>query len=188
MTAPVPRSLGRQVMAVYPPLPVVEGPPPGRCFPGPPLDDGVYATNPAMTYQLAPKGEASQLAQPTASRWKRVTRPKARATVTGLVQAEQQRKNMMVTPPCLWCGLPTGCYCDLCRRSMCTKCDNALHQCPICFVRNKQCTEGEAREHAALLLKDVPETGHEWPNLNVDSVCPSFRQLPFEEQAPGWAG
>eukprot|EP00438_Fugacium_kawagutii_P023779 Skav213340 [mRNA] locus=scaffold3340:451135:454262:+ [translate_table: standard] len=175
-----------QVRAVYPPLPVVEGPPPGKTFPGPPLDDGVYSTNLAGTYQRAPKAEASQLPEPTALRWKRVTRPKARAKVTSLVQAEQKRKQMTVTPPCLWCGLPTGCYCDSCRRSVCTKCDNALHFCPMCFVQTMRCTEGKAREHAALLLKDVPETGHEFPSLTGNSVCPSFRQLPFEEQAPGW--
>lgn len=131
-----------------------------------------------QTASSLPKQKPSQLPVEIACRWKRVTHPKARAVATAQVQAEQQRKGLMVTPPCTWCGLPTGCFCDQCRRQLCSSCDTALGQCVQCCCSNMNCTEGEARQHAALVLKGLPDN-----DLTRRNVDPSFAALPFEEQA-----
>ena len=34
--------------------------------------------------------------------------------------------------PCLWCGLPTGSWCDGCGAPLCTHCDKEFDHCPIC--------------------------------------------------------
>ncbi|CAE7615579.1 unnamed protein product [Symbiodinium sp. CCMP2592] len=128
---------------------------------------------PTATIPVA-KAKASVL---PASRSNRITRPKARQLI-----AEGDH----VAPPCTWCGLPTGCFCDQCMKPVCSVCDQALGQCVECCCRNMGCTEGQARQHAALVLKEVPADsasggisrsgfGH-----NVD---PAFLALPFEQQA-----
>ena len=78
----------------------------------------------------------------------------------------------MVTDPCTWCGLPTGCYCDNCGKPVCSKCDSALAQCVHCCAKAMGCSEGKARIHGAIVLKQG--------GSNVD---PAFDALPFEEKA-----
>ncbi len=35
--------------------------------------------------------------------------------------------------PCLWCGLPTGGFCDGCSAAVCTRCDTVSNgKCPVC--------------------------------------------------------
>eukprot|EP00435_Cladocopium_sp_Y103_P068302 s274_g31.t1 len=173
-----------QVTATYWGL---SGPPPEapqtapRLFPGPALNDGMYTLGVAGV--SAPKAEASQLPEQTASRWTRVTRPKARDTLTALVQAEQKRKHMIVTPPCSWCGLPTGCFCDTCRKSVCSACDKALSQCVDCAAQQMGVTEGKAREHAALILKKHRGEDDDGVYRFGQNVDPAFLALPFEDQA-----
>ena len=39
------------------------------------------------------------------------------------IRTSQARKGLPQTPPCAWCGLGIGCFCDLCHALVCTKCD-----------------------------------------------------------------
>eukprot|EP00435_Cladocopium_sp_Y103_P017044 s198_g4.t1 len=132
-----------------------------------------YSDEEAMASQQRVK-----LTAETASRANRVLGPMAREAIKLEVQAVQRRlraagrKSVMVTPPCLWCGLPTGCYCDQCRKPVCTTCDAALAQCVECCCKKMGCAEGKARVHGAMVLKQG--------GSNVD---PTFAALPFEEKA-----
>ncbi len=36
---------------------------------------------------------------------------------------------VIATPPCRWCGLPTGCFCDGCHGPVCTTCDERFSMC-----------------------------------------------------------
>ena len=147
-------------------------------------DDDEARSAPAM---VAPATVAPAPQGATATRSNRVTKPKARELLTSVIQAEQLRlqaageRSFGVTPPCTWCGLPTGCFCDQCRLPVCTVCDDALGQCVDCCCRSMGCSEGKARQHAALVLKrlekDKDATGK---RQNLD---PAFAALPFEEQA-----
>ena len=120
-----------------------------------------------------------------ASRANRITRPKAREVITKEVQEEQRRMGgrVLVTPPCTWCGLPTGCFCDQCRRPVRTVCDDALGQCVQCCCKNMGCSEGKARQHGALVLKQVENNGSTGILQNRQNVDPAFAALPFDEQA-----
>ncbi len=39
---------------------------------------------------------------------------------------------VITTPPCSWCGLPTGCFCDWCKGPICTACDHKVSECRKC--------------------------------------------------------
>lgn len=55
-----------------------------------------------------------------------------RAAFTLYVWNSQQMANITITPPCGWCGHPTGCWCDGCRAAICTAYDEQFGQCPRC--------------------------------------------------------
>eukprot|EP00435_Cladocopium_sp_Y103_P001774 s2508_g1.t1 len=110
-------------------------------------------------------------------------RPKARDTLTAFVQVHQKRKHMIVTPPCSWCGLPTGCFCDACRKSVRSACDKAVSQCVDCAAQQMGVTEGKARGNAALILKKHRSEDDDGVYKFGQNVDPAFLALPLEDQA-----
>lgn len=145
--------------------------------------DDEEVTTAAATVKAKVETKAASQGRETATRRNRILRPKARQTVTAVVQREQ-RDLIGPMPPCLWCGLPTGCFCDQCFKALCSVCDMILGECLECYCRRHSCSEGQARQSAALLLKDVSEenTG---PKTGIQHVTadPAFLAMPFEEQA-----
>jgi len=65
------------------------------------------------------------LARPLlATRQERMDRVELRIAFAWAIQKGQHYHRLLVLPPCSWCGLPTGGYCDYCiiRTAVCSMC------------------------------------------------------------------
>jgi hypothetical protein len=59
------------------------------------------------------------LARPQLATWEeRLERSELRLGYAWIIQKKQHAQGLPVLPPCSWCGLPTGGYCDLCTKTI----------------------------------------------------------------------
>lgn len=86
------------------------------------------------------------LARPQlATRQTRLERSELRLGFAWALQREQHTRGLPVLPPCSWCGLPTGGYCDLCTTTVanpvCSACGGTTFEitatCRRCLPRGR---------------------------------------------------
>ena len=89
----------------------------------------------------------------------------------------------LCTPPCLACGAPTGCFCDICSKAVCTKCDKTDEgKCLLC--RNGPCSAANYAKRDALRRavsdsRRVATAGRGLLGDPADLVCDDLRVLGF---------
>ena len=100
----------------------------------------------AMGNPLAQLPSEWPLARPLlASREERMQRLELRCGYAWAIQREQQIEGLLVLPPCTWCGMPTGGWCDFCTRdsakAVCSQCGGtdaaALASCRDCLMTER---------------------------------------------------
>ncbi|MCS5701171.1 MAG: hypothetical protein NZ847_00840, partial [Acidobacteria bacterium] len=90
------------------------------------------------------------------TREERIERPELRQGYTAYIQNVQAVRGLPVLPPCTWCGMPTGGWCDFCtgqgpRGSICSACGgtdaNTLARCYDCTRRRAQSHGYDVADH-----------------------------------------
>merc|ERR1712228_511693 len=93
----------------------------------------------------------------------------------------------MCTPSCTWCGLPTGNFCDFCNtalgKAVCSECEKDFQRCIGCFRKMMKCSDGEARQHAWMIVRGAERRGSKankvdpgWANSSVEEKLRMYQQ------------
>lgn len=121
-----------------------------------------------------------------AERDKRVHSEPLRKAYTWYIQVEQYQARRPVLPPCGWCGMPTGNFCDICSstiqrraRPVCTSCEDLEGTCRNCATQDDSAHDKNLGKEAD---QDVNQDGYVEEEMKEVSNRP---QGNLQELVPG---